>query len=252
MQALILPARSGWRWIADGYRIYSKNRLMLSLIVFSYWLMMVMVNSVPVLGQIVATVFLPAMSVGLMNACRRVEHGESIAPQVMFSGLAENLRTLLLLGLIYLLAALSIFALTSLIDGGTLFDLFVVGGQFDETSSPGAMMLSAQVAMALFVPLVMAFWYAPVLSAWHGYTAGKSLFFSLVACLRNWRPFVVYSFGLLVGGLAMIIVAGLLSAVMPGMGRAALFAVAFFGMPIMYASFYVSYRDVFVSVDENA
>ena len=109
MQALTLPPRQGWRWIVDGYRLYSKSRLMLSLIVFAYWLLMMTLNAVPVLGQVVATVCLPAMSVSMMNAFRRIEHGEAIAPPILFSGFAENLRTLLVLGVVYLVAALGLF-----------------------------------------------------------------------------------------------------------------------------------------------
>lgn len=252
MQALTLPARRGWRWIIDGYEIYSKSRLMLSLIVFTYWFLMMMVNSVPVIGQVVATICLPAMSVSMMNAFRRIEQGGSVAPQLLFSGFACHLSTLLMLGGIYLLAALAIFSISALIDGGVLFNLFVVGGQFDDSLSTSAVLLGAQIATALFFPLVMAYWYAPVLAAWHGHSAAKSLFFSLVACLRNWRAFIVYGLGLMVCALAMLILSGMVSTLLSGAGKLSFLIVGFIGMPIVYASFYVSYRDVFVVVDENA
>ena len=38
----------------------------------------------------------------------------------------------------------------------------------------------------------MMFWHAPALVYWHGLSAGKSLFFSLVACWRNLKAFSVY------------------------------------------------------------
>lgn len=252
MQALTLPARRGWRWIVDGYLIYSKSRLMLSLIVFAYWLMMMTVNSVPVIGQVIATVCLPALSVSMMNAFRRVDQGGVLAPQMLFSGFAVNLRTLLMLGGLYLGAALLIFSIASLVDDGVLFNLFVIGGQFDSSLSTSAVLLSAQIATALFFPLVMAYWYAPVLAAWHGHSVFKSLFFSLVACLRNWRAFLVYSLGLLVCALAMLFLSGMISALLSGAGRLSFMVVGFIAMPIVYASFYVSYRDVFVTIDENA
>ena len=252
MQALTLPARQGWRWIADGYQLYSKSRLMLSLIVFAYWLLMMTLHAVPVLGQVVATVCLPAMSVSMMNAFRRIDNGGVIAPPVLFSGFAENLRTLLVLGVIYLVAALGIFSLTALIDGGVLFNLFVVGGQLDESASAAGVMAAAQVATLLFFPLVMAYWYAPVLAAWHGHSPVKALFFSFVACWRNWRVFLIYSLGLLACGLGMIVLSGLVSTVLSGAGKLSFLVAGFIGMPIVYASFYVSYRDVFVRVSEDA
>jgi hypothetical protein len=47
MQALTLPARRGWRWLSEGFGIFSKNRLMLSLAVLGYWMLMVLINSFP-------------------------------------------------------------------------------------------------------------------------------------------------------------------------------------------------------------
>jgi hypothetical protein len=52
-----------------------------------------------------------------------------------------------------------------------------------------------QVTLILMVPVLMAFWFAPLLAAWDDLPAGKALFFSFIACLRNWRPFLVYGLG---------------------------------------------------------
>jgi hypothetical protein len=102
----------------------------------------------------------------------------------------------------------------------------------------------------------MAWWYAPVLAAWHGHTAGKSLFFSFVACWRNWRAFLGYAAAVL-----------LYTAILPGTLLAVLitvtpispdFLTTLFSVPLLFVlaptlvgSFYVSYRDVFV-IDERA
>ena len=102
MQALTLPARRGWHWFYDGFLIFRKNQLMLTLLVLAYWMLMALVNSIPVVGQIAATVCIPALSVGLMNACRMIEHGAQLNPQVLFSGFHQNLRVQLVLGAIYL------------------------------------------------------------------------------------------------------------------------------------------------------
>ena len=98
----------------------------------------------------------------------------------------------------------------------------------------------------------MAYWYAPVLAAWHGYPAVKSLFFSFVAGVRNWRAFLIYVLGLLACGLGMILLSVMVSAMLAGAGKLSFLIAGFIGMPIVYASFYVSYRDVFVAVGEEA
>ena len=43
------------------------------------------------------------------------------------------------------------------------------------------------VALLLHLPLFLMFWHAPALVHWHGVAPVKSLFFSVVACLRNWH-----------------------------------------------------------------
>lgn len=106
------------------------------------------------------------------------------------------------------------------------------------------------VAAALYVPVMMAFWFAPVLVAWHGLSAAKALFFSFFACLINWRAFLAYGVGaalaLFVLPAGVALVAMLLSA---GQARAVLVGVMFPFMlmllPTLFASFYASYRDVF-------
>jgi len=255
MQALTLPASRGWHWLYEGYVIFRKNPLMLSLIVLSYWMLMLVVNAIPVLGQIVATLLLPAFSVSLMNACRLVESGGTLVPKVLFSGFQKNLRPLLVLGVVYLVVAFLILGASALLDGGALFSFFV-SGRAPKGEVEGVL-LAAQFALVLFAPLMMAYWYAPVLVAWHDLAAGKSLFFSFVACARNWRAFVTYSLVLVVFvALLPGLVLGVLASLVPGeagfISRGLSFLVVAIIAPILYASFYVSYRDVLVSVDENA
>lgn len=102
----------------------------------------------------------------------------------------------------------------------------------------------------------MAYWYAPVLVAWHGFPVSKAIFFSFVASLRNWRAFLSYGLAIVFfGGVLPGIVLALLSLVFPQGIR---FFTALFSLPLLlvfaptlYASFYVSYRDVFVGVNES-
>ena len=118
-------------------------------------------------------------------------------------------------------------------------------------------LFSLTLALVLFVPLMMAYWYAPVLAAWHGLSPVKSLFFSFVACLRNWKAFLVYSLSVFFAGLLIPgLILNILGLFFSGQSNPALILltlmVVFIGMPVLYASFYVSYRDVFVTIDEDA
>jgi hypothetical protein len=118
-------------------------------------------------------------------------------------------------------------------------------------------MLAGQLALILFSPLMMAYWYAPVLVAWHDLSAGKSLFFSFVACLRNWRAFLVYAvtvvvFGALIPGLAVGVLSSFFSDGPESLSVVLTVLVMLILLPTLYASFYVSYRDVFVNVAADA
>jgi len=258
MKARNLPAGQGWRWLSGGFGLFRKNRLTLSLTVLSYWMLMAAINSLPVIGQIVATLLIPVFSVSLMNACRQVEQGSPLQPQVIFSGFRQNLRTLLVLGGAYTVASACILGIASIIDGGVLFQIIVMGDRPDENAlSSGAFVMAVQTALLLFIPVMMAYWFAPVLAAWHGLSAGKSLFFSLVACAQNWRAFLAYATAVVVfGALLPGLMVGLLVSAIPHGSE--LFSVllpiliVLIFMPTLYASFYASYRDVFIAIDEDA
>lgn len=258
MQALTLPTKRGWRWLADGFRIFRKSPLLLGVIVVGYWILMAVVNAIPLLGPIAATLCIPAFSVSLMNVCRDVEHERPIAPLHLFSGFRRNLRPLLALGALYLGGVLAILGVSALADGGALMQMMISGKPpGEELLAGGSFLVATQVALLLLTPLMMAYWYAPVLAAWHDLPVGKALFFSFIACLRNWRAFFAYAvalmlFGALLPGLAL----GLLASLMP---QSANFFTALFFMPLLlvlaptlFASFYVSYRDVFVTIQEEA
>lgn len=258
MQALTLPARRGWRWLFEGFMIFRKKPTLLSFLVVGYWVIMLLINAVPWIGQVVATVLIPVFSVSLMNACRLVSQGGPLPPQLLFSGFDRNPRALVVLGVIYLLCSLGIVAATALIDGGMLFKLLLFGTRPEQqVLLDSHILLAIQVALALFIPVMLAYWYAPVLVAWHDLPPGKALFFSLIAALRNWRVFMVYAvavliFGAFLPGVALAFIERLLAQAGDLFASVlTLFAILIL-LPTLYASFYVSYRDVFVIIDEDA
>lgn len=258
MQALKLPARRGWLWLAGGFALFRKNPPLLTMLVVSYWLLVAMINLIPIVGAIAATLCIPAFSVSLMNACRELDQGRPIGPQLLFSGFRENLKELLMLGGLYLGATITILGVSAMADGGILMQMMLGGvSPSEEELASGQFLAATQLALILLTPLMMAYWYAPVLAAWHGFPVGKALFFSFVACLRNWRAFIAYAAAMIVfGGLIPGVLLGLLAALTPASISffAALFSIPLLLIlaPVLFASFYVSYRDVFVAVDEDA
>ena len=78
------------------------------------------------------------------------------------------------------------------------------------------------LSMLLYLPLSLLFWHAPGLVHWHGVPPVKALFFSIVACMRNFGAFLVYGLGwlgvFLLGGLVVSIVSALLAVAGLGLG----------------------------------
>ncbi|MDX9706711.1 MAG: BPSS1780 family membrane protein [Azospira sp.] len=265
MQVLKLTARQGWGWLAAGFSIFRRNPSQLMLVVIAYWLIVAFVNSVPLAGPALATISIPFFSVGLMSACRDTDRGRPQSLPALFAALfsgfsggwkAPAARPLLTLGVLYLAASLLALFASSLVDGGLFMQTMLGGHQPSEADlAEGTLVAGAQAALLLMAPVIMAWWYAPVLVAWHGFGAGKALFFSFAACLRNWPAFLAYGacvtvFCALLPGILL----GFLFAALGAPGLVTLFVMPLLLMlgPTLVASGYVSYRDVFVATDVQA
>lgn len=256
MQALKLPANQGWRWLVDGFALFRRRPLHLATLVMGYWLSMAMINAIPFVGQLLGFVLIPAFSVSLMNACRFLDRGIEVRAPMLFSGFHTQLPVLIRLGGIYSVCTLVALGLTVPVDGGALFKLVILGQMpAEEMMTSGGMMLSGQLAILFLLPVMLANWFAPILIAWHELPVAKSMFFSLVACFRNWKPFLVYGVAVvLIGALLPGFILGALRPLGGGEWSSVVMTLFVIGvlLPTLYASFYTSYRDIFtVSIDES-
>jgi hypothetical protein len=238
MQARLVQPLRGAGWLLAGWRLFCAAPLGWLALVFVYWVSMMLVSLLP-LGVAAAPVLVPAFSVGFMAAGRAAARGGRVELAQLFDGFRSSLKPQLALGVLYLACLAALLAASWLLDDGAVAQVM---------RSPGAelqpeMRGTLAVVMLLYLPVIMAFWFAPVLVAWHAIGVAKSLFFSFVACLVNWRAFLVY------GALALLAPALALLALAQALGVAALRAIALplvlFVLPTLLASFYASYRDIF-------
>lgn len=257
MHATLLTPRRGWQWLVDGFAIFRRNPPILGLVVISYWLLLGLLGLFGFLGMIAAALATPALSVGVAVACRGLANRHPVQPMMLFDGFRGALRPQLILGALYFVATLLVLIIVSPLDDGALLllrlDMMPVG---EALSAPG-IHAAVQLAVLLTVPVMFAFWYAPLLVAWHGQPVAKSVFFSVVACVRNWRAFAVY--GLSVVGLVLVapmVLVRLLHLLVPPVADllSAILAVPFLLIvaPTLFASVYTSYRDVFESSPADA
>jgi hypothetical protein len=112
------------------------------------------------------------------------------------------------------------------------------------------------LAAGLYLPVMMLFWFAPVLAAWHAMSPAQALFYSFFASWMNWRAFLGYSCVAAVATVGVpFLLLGALMLVSGGQTgfnvMALVFPLLLFLLPTLFASFYASYRDVFRADDTD-
>lgn len=253
MQARQLPLYRGWYWLKEGLQLWRRNPALLTFASFGYLLALVLLTAViPVIGQSVASLLMPVFSLGVLNTCRAIDEGRKGGPDLLFSGFRQNVRALLAIGGFYLLGSLAVITIATAIDDGTLVELLQSAGEQPTTLTP-RMTFHLFIVALLSMPVTMAYWFAPLLSGWWNLPAPKAMFFSLVACLRNWRPFLAYAVALAVCfGLLPALIVGLIALVIPVLSGLITLLLPLFLIPVLFASFYVNARDIFAAtvVDE--
>ncbi len=253
MKLNVVPAKTGSEWVRQGIRTFWKQPIALSGLFFMFMAIMSVSSLVPVVGSFAALALLPAATLGLMAATREVDLGKFPMPIILAAGFRvgkERKRDMLVLGVLYACGFIGVMGLSALVDGGDFAKLYLVGGSLEtETLMKPEFQNAMWLSLLLYIPLSAVFWHAPALVHWHGVPAIKSLFFSTVACLSNWRAFLVFglmwSFIFLSTALVLTLVSGL-------MGDASFASLAMLPAMLMLAamffcSSYFSFRDCFVS-----
>ena len=246
-------AITGWRWLKDGFAVFRKQPIELSTLFICYLFMMIGIGVIPVLGQMLPLLLLPVFSLAFLRASAQVKAGERVYPRLLFAAFrTPALKRLLLLGALQLAATIAILGVSAAIDGGVFWK--VLSGQtplqpkiISDTSMPLALLVSA----LLYIPATMAFWYAAPLVAWHQMGVGKAVFYSFFATRRETPAFLIYSLGwALVGVLLPTMLSLFLALLFQNVGLIVmlLMPLSLLLTVVMYASFYITYTDVFGEV----
>ena len=249
MQARIVSAARGARWLAEGWGVFRAAPLGWLSLVFVYLFGTQLIALIPIVGVVVALLAVPGLTVGMMGAARAASSGGVLRVAMLFDAFRGGARQQLVLGAVYLACSMLIFAAMSLADGdGTL--RAALSGRGTPTDLEAADWIAACAALALlYAPVMMMFWFAPVLVAWHSAGPGKALFYSFFACLLNWRAFLAYGAVTLLIMIAVPLAALSVPLLLLGAERAQMaplvLPILILMLPTLFASFYVSYRDVF-------
>jgi hypothetical protein len=250
VQARIVGAAQGVRWLGEGWALFRAAPLGWLALACVYLLGTNVLALIPVVGFVAALMMVPALTVGMMAAARAASRGAQPHVRMLAEGFQAGGRAQLGLGAIYFLLSTAVFGAIALADQeGKLRSILAGRTPAGELAAAEILLPLAVFALA-YAPVLMMFWFAPPLAAWHSTGVLKALFFSFVACLMNWRAFLAYG-----AAVALMMMAVPLAALLAlrafggadlGVAVASLvFPLLLLMLPTLFASFYVSYRDVF-------
>jgi hypothetical protein len=252
----VAPGR-GWAWITGGFMLFLRSPaqwLLLLVILFAAkkLLVSIPVHAIAAFFSVLAMLLMPVFMAGLMDGCRSLEEGRPLKVGHLAQGFRDNAANLVTIGGIYLVGNVNIVMIIIAIGGEALSAMATtlaksstvtpeVRGQMQEASAAVAKAVLAGAALSL--PLMMAVFFAPLLVYFDGASPLTALKLSLVACLKNMLPMLVY-------GLVLL---ACLMVLLPIGARSGEFDLGLWLMaPVLVPSIYVSYRDIFVAGDTTA
>ena len=240
MEPQRLQARQGWEWIKQGYALFTKAPLLWIVFLMILFVAAVALSSVPVVGEPLVSLLMPVISAGLMAGCRSLQQGDELELAHLFSGFKQHTSSLVTLGGITLASQYLILGVMMVVGGATLVGL-LTSGQPD--TDPNVLMqaitgasFAVLLGIVLFIMLMMAMQYAPLLVFFNNATPVQAMKLSLRAFTHNVGPMLVYyitfTFLAILASLPMFL------------GWLVL-------LPLVFTSLYASYCDIFPPVKEN-
>ncbi|NOT65385.1 MAG: hypothetical protein HOP06_05030 [Methylotenera sp.] len=230
LQIKQVPASHAWRWIVSGFQIFKAYPAMWIILFIIYLAIVIPLSMIPLFGTVFGALAAPVFAAGMMIGCAAVMQHQELEINHLFAGFKKNTAQLISVGGFYLVALIlvSVFVVMN-IDKETI-ELMVKGQELTPTQAANAMKPSVFFAMLLLIPVLMAYWFAPLLVRLHNLTAFEAMKMSFMAVLHNIIPVSVYA--LIFLGLSIIAIIPL------GLGLLVV-------VPVMITSTYTCYLDVF-------
>jgi uncharacterized membrane protein len=234
-----VDAGRGAAWWGEGWRLFTPAVGPWILIVVIGFILNLILAFIPILGSIASQLLFPILVGGLMLGCRAIDRGEPLTIGHLFAGFGPRAGSLLIMALIYIAAAIAItiFVVALLF---VFFGAAVLSQLWNAQNSVSTgeavsglaliILIGLLVFLILYLPLVMAIWFAPALIVLHGAEPWTAIKLSFIGSIKNILPFLIY--GLVWIALAIVATIPLL------LGWLVL-------GPVTVASVYASYCDIF-------
>ena len=236
---LVLPGKSasagdGVTWISQGWKLFVKAPLMWIVSILVLFVLAIVVSLIPIIGSLAFQLLNPVFAAGFVVACRSLERGGDFELDHLFAGFKTHFANLVIVGLLFLVGWILILVVVAGVTGFGII-MAVLSGDAENVApaiaaSGMSMLLGVLIMLALMVPLLMAYWFAPALVIMHNMAPVAAFKDSFMGCLRNLMPFLVY-------GIVMLVLC-ILAAIPFGLGMLV-------WVPLAISSSYAAYRAIF-------
>lgn len=220
----------GLEWLKQGWQLFTKNPGVWIAIAVILMVIVVALSFIPVVGTLAINFLMPVFAGGILLGCKSLSGGGEFGIDSLFAGFKQNTSNLILVGVFYLIGVIAITVIVFLIGGGAAVTGGLMGRGPGVGMAVGGFIVAMLVFLALWVPLAMAVWFAPVLVVFHNLAPLEAMKASFSACLKNIVPFIVYGVILFVLYVIAMIPFGLGMLIM---------------VPVTMGSVYASYVEIF-------
>lgn len=227
-----VAAGNGWAWITEAWEMFKGQKGTWIGLFVILALIIVASNLLPAIGTILLVLLTPVLYGGIMLGCDSQHRGERLEIGHLFAGFRTHTGRLIGAGAATLLAFAGIFVVVMLFFGVEMARMMMGVKPAPEQMQSMSMnvLLAPLIIMALSLPVYMAIWFATPLIVLNDLGVGEALRASFAASLKNIMPFFVF-------GIAFFLLA-IVATIPLGLGWLAL-------GPVLLASIYTGYRDIF-------
>jgi uncharacterized membrane protein len=232
---ICVDAGRGAGWISDGFGHFKSSPFAWIGAYIILFILVVLALLIP-LVSLLLNIVIPVFVAGFMLGCREQDQGGAFRVGHLFAGFSKPyFSRLAIVGVLYSVGSIIImimaFIMLFFLLGGTELIEQAQSGQIEGVlRDPQPIILASLVGALLAMPLLMAIWFAPALVAFQDISPVDAMIASFKACLVNVIPFLIY-------GLVALILT-ILASIPLLLGHIIL-------IPVLTASVYVAYRDIF-------
>ena len=217
----------GLAWIVSGFKLFKQDIGAWIITMIVGFLVALVFNLIPIVGSIVSMLLTYIWVGGLMLGCQAAYEGKAFELKYLFAGFSHQAARLIGLSVVVSVVSL-VIGFT--IMGSLYIDLLSNTGNPPEISATHLLLLL--ISMALMIPVMMAVWFAPALIVLQNMPLFEAMKASFMGCYKNVMPFLIY---------------GVISLVLYILGSIPLLLGLLVVVPVMFASMYIAYRDVYLT-----